>query len=68
MKVKELIKALEQCNPEAEVYTEGANSNNVYSIAEYTKKDHKAVYIGDCMTYIDDALVYEGEFAKRSIA
>lgn len=57
MIVKDLIKALQKCDQNAEVYTEGCNTNETDTVVQYTnKKDQnvKAVYIGDCMDYVED--------------
>ena len=59
MTVKELIEALQQCDPEAEVFTEGWQSNTVLAVAEYTHKETgtKAVRVGDCFDYVDDEIL-----------
>ena len=68
MKVKELIKALKKCDQEAEVYTEGSSTNEIFRVAQYSKKSstYKAVYIGDEFYYVDDGLL--GEYNKELIA
>lgn len=62
MLVKDLIKALEKCDPNAEVYTEGNSTNETYVVAEYSSKSttRKAVYIADNLDYVDD-----GDMLKR---
>lgn len=67
MKVRELIKALEKCDQDAEVYTEGCNSNETLMVVEYNKENSsdKAVYVGDDMYYVDDALL--PKYSKKVI-
>ena len=69
MLVKDLIKALEKCDPEAEVYTEGCNTNEVFVVAQYTSKakpTYNAVYIADELYYVDDGDML-GRYNKQVI-
>ena len=66
MKVKDLIQALTNCNPEAEVCVEVSMDHAAHIVKQYDIEDnYKAVYIADDLMYVDDHLA--GCFEECSI-
>ena len=57
MKVKELIRQLQMCDPEATVYVEANNVPNAHYVREYKNPNEKFVYIADTLSYIKTVLV-----------
>ena len=71
MKVKELVEALSKCDQEAEVFTEGLNTNQVFVVAEYTHKtipNVKTVMVADYLDYVDDGMlsIYDKEVVMET--
>ena len=57
MKVKDLMQALTQCDPEAEICVEVNMDPAAHIVKQYDyDKDNKAVYIADNLDYVDDFL------------
>lgn len=57
MKVKDLIQALNQCDPEAEVCVEVNLEHAAHIVKQYDYDDNnKVVYIADNVEYVDDYL------------
>lgn len=66
MKVKELMEALRQCDPEAEICVEVSMDHAAHIVKQYNyDSDNKAVYIADSVEYVDDHLA--GCFEECSI-
>ena len=66
MKVKDLQKALEKCNPEAEVFVEVNMDHSAHIVKQYNiTDDEKRVYIADDLMYVDDYLT--GCFEECSV-
>ena len=66
MKVKDLQKALENCNPEAEVCIEVNMDPAAHIVKQYIiNEDEKRVYIADNLEYVDDYLT--GCFEECSV-
>jgi hypothetical protein len=66
VKVKDLMQALTQCDPEAEVCTEVNMDHAAHIVKQYDyDKDNKAVYIADDLMYVDDHLA--GCFEECSV-
>lgn len=68
MKVKDLIKALEQCDQESLVFVEALNTNEAKTVVQYSRKDmnHVVVYIADQIDYVDQSM--RSLFHKKKIA
>ena len=57
MKVKDLLKALEACNPEAEVCLEVNMDPAAHIVKQYDiNEDTVRIYIADNLDYVDDYL------------
>ena len=57
MKVKDLQKALENCDPEAEVCVEVSMDHAAHIVKQYDMDfNYKAVYIADSLDYVEDHL------------
>ena len=66
MKVKDLQKALENCNPEAEVRIEVNMDPAAHIVKQYNiNEDTVRIYIADNLDYFDDYL--EGCFEECSV-
>ena len=66
MKVKDLISALEKCDPEAKVCVEVDMDHEAHIVKQYDyDSDNKAVYIADGLRYVDDYLA--GCFEKSEV-
>lgn len=59
MTVRELMQKLALCDPNAEVYTEGDETNEVFRVAQYTNKTNPGntvVRIGDYFENCDEGI------------
>jgi hypothetical protein len=57
MKVKDLQKALESCNPEAEVHIEVAMDHAAHIVKQYNMDENVTeLYIADSVDYLEDFL------------
>ena len=66
MTVKELITKLQKCNPEAKVYTEQHNENNISEIGEIDNYNGmKVVYLADTLYAVEEELNKEGVVIKE---
>lgn len=66
MKVKDLLKALEACNPEAEVCLEVNMDPVAHIVKQYNiNEDTVRIYIADNLDYVDDYLA--GCFEECSV-
>ena len=55
MTVKDLLSALEQCNPDAEICIEANMDHSAHIVKQYDVDDNVTqVYIADDLTYVDD--------------
>ena len=64
MTVKELIKKLKECSPDATVCVEAWSNPQVQEVKEYTDGIIRYVYIGDDLENLTYELTEENDFAE----
>ena len=64
MTVKQLIKKLQKCSPDAEVCVEVWMEPEAKQVKEYTDGDYNCVYIGDNLENISYELLEENGFEE----